>query len=278
MKIIDGKKIAQEIREAVKADIARLGANVPGLAVIIVGNDKASHLYVRNKVKACQDVGIKSFKYDLPADTNEEQLLQLIDQLNLDDKINGILVQLPLPKFINATRIINRIDQSKDVDGLTIVNVGKLATGQDCFVPCTPQGCLLLIKTVIEDLSGLNALIVGRSNLVGKPMLHVLLQENATVTIAHSKTNNLKELCLKADILVAAIGSAELIKGEWIKPGAIVIDVGISYKDGEIKGDVEFEEAVKRASYITPVPGGAGPMTVACLLKNTVKAAFKKFG
>ena len=268
MSIIDGKKIAQAIRQEIKAE----ALNAPGLAVILAGDNPASMLYVRNKVKACTEVGIKSFQYSLPNDINEEQLLKLIDQLNLDDKIHGILVQLPLPDTIDANKIINRIDPAKDVDGLTATNIGKLVTGQDCFVPCTPQGCLLLIKSVISDISGLNALIIGRSNLVGKPMLHVLLQENATVTIAHSKTKNLKDLCLRADILVAAVGSPEIIKGEWIKPGAVVIDVGINYDNDKIKGDVEFDEAFKRASFITPVPGGVGPMTVACLLKNTVKA------
>jgi methylenetetrahydrofolate dehydrogenase (NADP+) / methenyltetrahydrofolate cyclohydrolase len=278
--IIDGKSIAAAIREQIADDVTKLKNDkqiTPGLAVVLVGEHPPSKLYVRNKVVACQKVGIDLFEFYLPAETSEFSLLSLLQELNNNDKVHGILVQLPLPLHINSSNIINMIDPSKDVDGFTASNLGKLITQQDCFVPCTPQGCMLLIKTVVDDLRGLNALVVGRSNIVGKPMLHLLLQENSTVTIAHSYSKNLRELCQNADILVAAVGKAKIIPGEWIKPGAIVIDVGISYNsENKISGDVEFDEAIKKAKAISPVPYGVGPMTITCLLKNTLKSAQQK--
>lgn len=277
--IIDGRSIAVKLRQDIAAKVVQLQNKnhiTPGLAVILVGSHPASALYVRNKIAACREVGINLFEFNLPESTSERMLIGKIELLNKDPKVHGILVQLPLPEQINPINVINTINPSKDVDGFTATNLGKLVTEQDCFVPCTPQGCLLLIKTVISDLQGLNALVVGRSNIVGKPMLHVLLRENCTVTIAHSRTKNLAELCRQADILVAAVGKEKMILGDWIKPGAIVIDVGISYDAlGKITGDVEFDQAIHRAKAISPVPGGVGPMTVACLLKNTLKSAGK---
>ena len=276
-KIIDGKSIAADIRAEIAKEVLQLKQEskvIPGLAVILVGDDPASKLYVRNKIIACKAVGINSFEFYPPDHISEAQLINKIESLNMDNNIHGILVQLPLPKHINSVNIINAINPKKDVDGFTVSNFGKLVTAQDCFIPCTPQGCLILIKTVVSDLRGLNALIVGRSNIVGKPMMHVLLQENCTVTIAHSYSKNLEELCKNADILVAALGKERFIKSEWIKPGSIVIDVGINYaEDKRITGDVEFDKTVNIAGAISPVPGGVGPMTVTCLLKNTVKAA-----
>ena len=275
--IIDGKAIAATLRQEIKVEVAQLQKEhsiIPGLAVILVGNNPASHLYVRNKITACKAAGINLFEFYPDDNISELALLKQIELLNTDLNVHGILVQLPLPDHINPINIINAINPKKDVDGFTATNLGKLVTAQDCFIPCTPQGCLILIKSVVEDIEGMNALIVGRSNIVGKPMLHVLLQQNCTVTIAHSYTDNLKDLCKKADILVAATGQEHLIKGDWIKPGAIIIDVGINYtKDGKITGDVEFESAAKIARAISPVPGGVGPMTVTCLLKNTLKSA-----
>lgn len=280
-KIIDGKSIAKNIRSEIATSINDFKNShhiIPGLAVILVGEDPASQLYVRNKIKACNEVGINLFEYYLPSDISERTLISKIEMLNKDPKVHGILVQLPLPKHIDQINIINVINPNKDVDGFTVSNLGKLITGQNCFVPCTPQGCLILIKQVIQDLKGLNALVVGRSIIVGKPMFHVLEMENATATLAHSYTKNIEELCNNADILVVAAGSPELIKGEWIKPGAIVIDVGINYLDNKIVGDVQFTSAVNIAKAITPVPGGVGPMTVTCLLKNTLKAAYNSCG
>ncbi len=277
-KIIDGKKVASLIRKEIAEDILNFHNSnhvTPGLAVILVGDHPASRLYVRNKISACKEVGVSLFEFYMPAETSERTLISKIELLNKDHKVHGILVQLPLPESIDPINVINAISPSKDVDGFTATNLGKLITEQDCFVPRTPQGCLMLIKSVIKNLSGLNALVVGRSNIVGKPMFHVLLQENCTVTLAHSYTKNLSELCKKADILVVAVGSPGLIKGAWIKPGAVVIDVGISYKaEKKIVGDVEFDQAIKYAKAISPVPGGVGPMTVACLLKNTLKSAY----
>jgi len=275
--IIDGKAIATRLRQAIGTEVLQLKneANItPGLAVVLVGNNPASKLYVRNKITACKTAGINLFEF-YPADNISEQaLINEIQLLNQNPDVHGILVQLPLPNHISPINIINSIDPNKDVDGFTATNLGKLVTAQDCFTPCTPAGCLILIKTVIENLQGLNALIIGRSNIVGKPMLHVLLQENCTVTIAHSYSANLAKLCQEADILVAATGHEHLIKGDWIKPGAVVIDVGINYTlENKITGDVEFESALHRAKAISPVPGGVGPMTVTCLLKNTLKAA-----
>lgn len=276
-KVIDGKLIAAQLREEIAKDVACFKSEkniTPGLAVILVGEHPASKLYVRNKIKACNQAGINLFEFYLSSDISEEFLMTTIEELNQNIEVHGILVQLPLPEHINSTNIINSIDPKKDVDGFTPTNLGKLVTQQECFVPCTPQGCLILIKTVIKDLEGLNSLVIGRSNIVGKPMLHVLLQENCTVTLAHSYTKNLEELCKKADILVVAVGSGYMIPGAWIKQGSVVIDVGISYdSNGVITGDVEFEQAALRAKAISPVPYGVGPMTITCLLKNTLKAA-----
>ncbi len=276
-KLIDGKLIASQLRKEIAEDVARfyLEKNItPGLAVILVGEHPASKLYVRNKIIACRQVGIALFEFYLPSDISEELLIKTIEELNRNNEVHGILVQLPLPEHINATNIINSIDPEKDVDGFTPTNLGKLVTQQECFVPCTPQGCLILIKSVVGDLDGLSALVIGRSNIVGKPMFHVLLQENCTVTLAHSYTRNLEELCKKADILVVAVGNGYIIPGAWIKTNSVVIDVGISYdSNGKITGDVEFEQAAIRAKAISPVPYGVGPMTITCLLKNTLKAA-----
>lgn len=279
-KIIDGKALANAIQDEIAKEIISLREKTritPGLAVIIVGDNKASSLYVKNKIIACKKVGMHSFEYSLPKDISEKTLINKIDSLNKDHKVHGILVQLPLPKHINSFNVINAINQSKDVDGFTAINIGKSTIGEDCFVPCTPQGVLILIKQVLTDLSSTKSLVIGRSNIVGKPMLQILLQENSTVTIAHSYTKNLAKLCKEADIIVAAIGKEKFIQGSWIKTGAIVIDVGINYEQsGKIIGDVDFAEAINYAGYITTVPGGVGPMTVACLLKNTLKAATKQ--
>lgn len=276
-KIIDGKLIASQLRQKIAEEVTalKLEKNItPGLAVILVGDHPASKLYVRNKITACKQVGINLFEFYLSADISENDLLNIIKELNKNIEVHGILVQLPLPNHINTTNIVNSIDPKKDVDGFTPTNLGKLVTQQDCFIPCTPQGCLILIKTIVDNLDGLNALVVGRSNIVGKPMFHVLLQENCTVTLAHSHTKNLEELCKNADILVVAVGKGHMIPGSWIKTGAIVIDVGISYdSNGIISGDVDFEQAILKAKAISPVPGGVGPMTITCLLKNTLKAA-----
>ena len=275
--IIDGKLIASQLRKKIAEDVIQLKLEkniTPGLAVILVGDHPASKLYVRNKISACKQAGINLFEFYLSSDISEIDLIEKIIMLNQNPDVHGILVQLPLPDHINATNIINTIDPKKDVDGFTPTNLGKLVTQQDCLVPCTPQGCLILIKTIVEDLSGMNALVIGRSNIVGKPMALVLLQENCTVTLAHSYTKNLEELCKNADILVVAVGKGKMIPGAWIKPGAIVIDVGISYdSNSKITGDVEFEQAILTAKAISPVPYGVGPMTITCLLKNTVKAS-----
>ncbi len=277
MSIIDGKSIAAKLRQDIALEVLSLKKRdkiTPGLAVILVGDHPASKLYVRNKIVACNAVGIDLFEFYLPSDISESNLIERINLLNQDNKVHGILLQLPLPDHINSINVINVIDPKKDVDGFTATNLGKLITQQDCFVPCTPQGCLLLIKTVIDDLAGLNAVVIGRSNIVGKPMLHVLLQQNCTVTVAHSYTHNLADLCQKADILVSAVGKPRIIPGAWIKPGAIVIDVGISSNsEGRVVGDVCFDEAFGKARAISPVPYGVGPMTITCLLKNTIKAA-----
>lgn len=274
--IIDGKEIASVIRAGIAAETASL-PYTPGLAVILVGDDPASRTYVAGKVKACGQAGIKSFENRLPADTAQEDIADLINRLNKDQQVHGILLQLPLPPHLDEDALIQMIDPAKDVDGLTVANAGRLFAGLDGLAPCTPQGALHLIKSVRKDLSGLHAVVIGRSLLFGKPMAQLLLRENCTVTTAHSKTRDLPGLCRTADILVAATGRAEMVKGDWIRPGAIVIDVGITRleKDGKSKltGDVAFDEAVKTAGAITPVPGGVGPMTIAFLLKNTLKAA-----
>lgn len=284
--IIDGKARAQTLRDEVKADTAALKAAsgvIPGLAVVIVGEDPASQVYVRNKGKQATEVGFNSFTHKLPAETSEDDLLSLVDELNADSAVDGILVQLPLPPQIDEERVINRISPDKDVDGFHTENVGRLALGVDGFVPCTPLGCSMMIKEVLGNLSGLNAVIVGRSNIVGKPMAALLLRESCTVTIAHSRTRNLPELCRTADILVAAVGRPKLVKGDWVKPGATVIDVGINRIDTDdgksrLVGDVDYDAAFAVAGHITPVPGGVGPMTIACLLKNTLTSAQKRSG
>jgi methylenetetrahydrofolate dehydrogenase (NADP+)/methenyltetrahydrofolate cyclohydrolase len=271
--IIDGKSIAADLRTQIAAQAAKL-PNKPGLAVILVGNNPASEVYVKNKIKATKEAGLNSIEHRLPESATAGEIAKLIDDLNADQNVHGILLQLPLPDHLESDPLIQRIAPEKDVDGLTITNVGKLVAGIDGMVPCTPQGSLLLIKSVKQDLTGLNAVVIGRSLLFGKPMAQLLLAENCTVTTAHSKTKNLADVCRNADILVAAVGRTEMVKGDWIKPGAIVIDVGINRQDdGKLKGDVDFAAASKIAGYITPVPGGVGPMTIACLLANTLKAA-----
>jgi len=283
-KIIDGKSYAEGLRGRIAGHVARLKADhgiTPGLAVVIVGHDPASQVYVRNKAKQTVEVGMHSDKFELPADVSEADVLDLVRRLNNDDKIHGILVQLPVPEHIDANRIIATISPDKDVDCFTPASVGKLTIGLPGPVSCTPLGCLMLLRDTLGSMAGMNAVIVGRSNLVGKPMAQLLLRENCTVTMAHSRTKNLAEVVRQADIVVAAVGRAEMIKGDWIKPGATVIDVGINRIDaperGEGKtrlvGDVAYEEAAAVASAITPVPGGVGPMTIACLLANTVTTA-----
>ncbi len=284
--IIDGKAFAAGLRERIAQAVKIIGSDhaiKPGLAVVLVGEDPASQVYVRNKGKQTIAAGMDSFEHKLPADTSEQDLLALVEQLNNDAKVNGILVQLPLPKQIDESKVINSISVDKDVDGFHIENVGKLAIGEDSLLPCTPAGCLMLLKDHIGDLSGKNAVIVGRSNIVGKPVAMLLLRESCTVTIAHSRTRDLPAVCRQADIVVAAVGVAELVKGDWIKPGAVVIDVGINRVQGEngsnkLVGDVDYQAAMKIADGVTPVPGGVGPMTIACLLRNTVIASCKQNG
>ena len=271
--IIDGKKEAAILREEIKNEIAQLKKKtnkVPGLTVILIGEFAPSQIYVRNKEKNSKEVGINSNVIKYPSNVSEEEVLNKIEELNKDKNISGILVQLPLPDQINKEKIINAIDPLKDVDGFNPVNVGNLASGYKAIVPCTPLGCLLLIKKVEKNLSGKHAVIIGRSNLNGKPMTQLLLKENCTVTITHSKTKDLKSECLEADIIVAAVGIPELVKGDWVKKDSIVIDVGINKTDKGIVGDVDFEDVSKNAKALTPVPGGVGPMTIACLLKNTL--------
>jgi methylenetetrahydrofolate dehydrogenase (NADP+)/methenyltetrahydrofolate cyclohydrolase len=279
--IIDGKAIAAQVRAGVAADVAKIKAVhgfVPGLAVVLVGEDPASKVYVKNKAAQTVEVGMESFEFKLPAETPEADVLALVRKLNDDPKVNGILVQLPLPKHINAEKVLNTIDPNKDVDGFHPVNVGRLWVGERTLVPCTPTGSVILAKSVQKDLTGVNAVVIGRSNIVGKPVASLLLRENCTVTIAHSRTRNLHEVVKGADLVVAAVGIPELVRGDWIKPGAIVIDVGINRvpgKDGKSRlvGDCNFAECARVARAITPVPGGVGPMTIACLLQNTVEAA-----
>ena len=276
--IIDGKKTAAELREELKKKVGELKSTynaIPGLTVILVGEDPASKIYVKNKEKFAKEVGMDSEVIRYPADLKEDELLNKIKELNNNGKVSGILVQLPLPKHIDKRKVIETIDNRKDVDGFHPMNVGNLSSGYDSSIPCTPLGCSLLLKKVEKNLSGKHAVIIGRSNLNGKPMTQLLLKENCTVTITHSKTKNLKAECLRADIIVAAVGIPKLVKGDWIKKGAIIIDVGINKTDSGIVGDVDFEEVSKVAKAITPVPGGVGPMTIACLLSNTVEC-FKK--
>jgi methylenetetrahydrofolate dehydrogenase (NADP+) / methenyltetrahydrofolate cyclohydrolase len=283
-RIIDGKKIAEDLRQRLASGATRLSAMgiKPGLAVVLVGEDPASQVYVRNKSRQTVEAGMNSFHHALPASTSETDLLALLDQLNQAPDVDGILVQLPLPRHIDAQKIIAAIDPAKDVDGFHAVNAGRLMTGAPGFVPCTSLGCLFLIQSVRTDLSGLDAVVLGRSNIVGKPMAQLLMRENCTVTVAHSRTRDVAQVCRRADILVAAVGKPEIVKGDWIKPGAIVIDVGINRAISEGKqrlvGDVAFDEASDIAGAITPVPGGVGPMTIACLLRNTVDAACTRRG
>ncbi|MFZ0622101.1 MAG: bifunctional methylenetetrahydrofolate dehydrogenase/methenyltetrahydrofolate cyclohydrolase FolD [Pseudolabrys sp.] len=285
-RIIDGKTISADLRGKVADAVHRLRRDrgiVPGIAVVLVGDNPASEVYVRNKSKAVAEAGMHAFDRKLPATASEAELIDLIGKLNADKEINGILVQLPLPKQIDAQKIIAAIDPAKDVDGFHPLNAGRLASGLPALVPCTPLGCVLLAKTVRETLAGLEAVVIGRSNIVGKPVAQLLLAENATVTIAHSKTADLPAICRRADLLVAAIGRPEMVRGDWIKPGATVIDVGINRVPGEagksrIVGDVAYPEAAKIAGAITPVPGGVGPMTIACLLLNTLRAACAQNG
>ncbi len=286
--IIDGKAFAAKLRGQVAEHVTRLKADhaiTPGLAVVLVGADPASEVYVAAKHKQTVEVGMASFEHKLPADTSEADLFALIDQLNADPTVHGILCQFPVPDHLNERAVVARIDPAKDVDGLSVVNAGLLASGETGLVSCTPLGCLMLLRDQLGNMSGKEAVVIGRSNLFGKPMGQLLLQENCTVTIAHSRTADLAEVCRRADILVAAVGRAEMVKGDWIKPGATVIDVGITRiphpeKPGKSKllGDVDFAQAMEVAGAITPVPGGVGPMTIACLLANTVTACCRANG
>ena len=285
-RIIDGKTIAADLRGKVSDAVHRLRRDrgvVPGIAVVLVGDNPASEVYVRTKSRAVADSGMRAFDYKLPASASDAELLDLVAKLNADEEVSGILVQLPLPKQIDAQKIIAAIDPNKDVDGFHPVNAGRLAIGLPALVPCTPLGCVLLAKTVHDTLAGLEAVVVGRSNIVGKPVAQLLLAENATVTVTHSRTNDLPSVCRRADLLFAAIGRAEMVRGDWIKPGATVIDVGINRvpleagKSGVV-GDIAYAEAMQVAGAITPVPGGVGPMTIACLLLNTLRAACAQKG
>jgi methylenetetrahydrofolate dehydrogenase (NADP+)/methenyltetrahydrofolate cyclohydrolase len=279
-KVIDGKAYAERLRGRIKDAVAALKAEhgfVPGLTVVLVGENPASKVYVANKAKQTVEVGMNSWEHRLPETASEAELLALIDKLNKDPAVDGILVQLPLPAHIDADKVINTISPAKDVDGFHVVNAGRLATGQEALVPCTPVGCVMLAKDQLGSHSGLEAVVVGRSNIVGKPVAQLLLQENCTVTIAHSKTKDLPAVCRRADLLIAAVGRPEMVKGDWVKPGACVIDVGINRveRDGKsrIVGDCDYDDCARVAGSITPVPGGVGPMTIACLLHNTVRAA-----
>jgi methylenetetrahydrofolate dehydrogenase (NADP+)/methenyltetrahydrofolate cyclohydrolase len=276
--LIDGKKIAAELREELRQEVIELKAKhnqIPGLTVILIGDMAPSQIYVRMKEKAANEVGLKSEVIRYPEAVEEKTVLDKIDELNKDESVSGILVQLPLPKHIDKQKVIESILPSKDVDGFHPVNVGNLSSGYESSVPCTPLGCYLLIKKIEKNLNGKKAVIVGRSNLNGKPMTQLLLKENCTVTITHSKTKDLKAECLEADIIVAAVGIPELVRGDWVKKDAIVIDVGINKTEKGIVGDVAFDEVSKVAKALTPVPGGVGPMTIACLLKNTIEC-FKR--
>jgi methylenetetrahydrofolate dehydrogenase (NADP+) / methenyltetrahydrofolate cyclohydrolase len=290
--LIDGNAFSEKLRARIGAAVAGFvaeGHAAPGLAVVLVGEDPASQVYVRNKGKRTAETGMRSIEHKLPASVSEADLLALVQRLNADPGVDGILVQLPLPAHIAADRVIEAIDPAKDVDGFHPINVGRLATGQNALVPCTPLGSLMLIQSVRADIAGLNAVVIGRSTIVGKPMAQLLLAESCTVTIAHSRTRDLADVCRRADILVAAVGRPEMVRGDWVKPGAIVIDVGINrvaslgqeaVESGKTRlvGDVHFAEAAAVAGAITPVPGGVGPMTIACLLHNTLKAWCKRKG
>jgi len=287
--IIDGKAFAAELRARIGREVAERAAAhglTPGLAVVLAGEDPASQVYVRNKGTATREAGMTSFEHRLPAETPEDDLLALLDRLNADEAVHGILVQLPLPGHIDAAKVLARIDPDKDVDGFHVLNVGRLATGQNAMVPCTPLGCLMMLRDRLGTLSGREAVVVGRSNIVGKPMAQLLLRESCTVTIAHSRTRAIEEVCRRAEILIAAAGRPRMITGDWIRPGATVIDVGITRvpapEKGEgrtrLAGDVDFDRAAEVAGAITPVPGGVGPMTIACLLANTLVAACRQAG
>jgi len=283
-RVIDGKAFAARLRDRI-GDYARAfeaqAGRKAGLAVVLVGEDPASEVYVRAKAKATVEAGMTSFEFKLPAETQEEDLLERVRALNADPKVDGILVQLPLPPHMNEDKVIATIDPNKDVDGFHVVNVGRLAVGQHGFVPCTPLGCLMLLKDRLGSLEGLDAVVIGRSNIVGKPMAALLTRENATVTLAHSRTKDLPEVVRRADIVVAAVGRPEMVRGSWIKPGATVLDVGINRVEGEggksrLVGDVAYDEAKDVAGAITPVPGGVGPMTIAVLLRNTIVSAYRR--
>jgi methylenetetrahydrofolate dehydrogenase (NADP+)/methenyltetrahydrofolate cyclohydrolase len=284
--LIDGRAVAERLRKRVAQRAAELVAHgvKPGLAVVLVGEDPASQVYVASKTKQAAEAGIQHFDHRLPATTTTSQLIALVRDLNARDDVHGILVQLPLPKGVNSAAVLAAIDPAKDVDGFHALNVGRLALGEDATVPCTPLGCLILLREAVSDLSGKRALVIGRSNIVGKPMAQLLLRNDCTVTIAHSKTHDLPQLCRESDIIVAAIGQPKAVAGEWIRSGAVVIDVGINRIDAgggktKLVGDVDFDTAITRAGAITPVPGGVGPMTIACLLLNTVNAAIRsRFG
>jgi methylenetetrahydrofolate dehydrogenase (NADP+)/methenyltetrahydrofolate cyclohydrolase len=285
-RLIDGKAAAAELRARVAIEVAKFRVATgrpPGLAVVLVGEDPASAVYVRSKGTATVEAGMASFEHKLPADTSEQELLALVERLNADPKVDGILVQLPLPDHIDASKILTTVDPDKDVDGFHPVNSGRLAIGLDGFVPCTPLGCLKLLRAELGDLRGKEAVVIGRSNIVGKPMALLLLGEHCTVTIAHSRTRDLPEVVKRADIVVAAVGRPEMIKGEWLKPGAAVIDVGINRVPADesktrLVGDDDFASASKVAGAITPVPGGVGPMTIACLIRNTLVSAARRDG
>ncbi|MCX7658127.1 MAG: bifunctional methylenetetrahydrofolate dehydrogenase/methenyltetrahydrofolate cyclohydrolase FolD [Oscillospiraceae bacterium] len=279
--IINGKEVAARVKAEVKSEVLSLkekGIDT-GLAVVIVGNDPASRVYVNSKKKACEEVGINSYEYALPEETTQDELLKLVVELNADERVDGILVQLPLPKHIDENAIINAISPKKDVDAFHPFNVGKIMIGEYNFLPCTPAGVMELIKSAGIELSGKDCVVIGRSNIVGKPMAMLLLHKNATVTICHSKTRNLKEICSKADVIVAAVGRANFVTADMVKDGAVVIDVGINrLPDGKLCGDVDFEGVREKAGYITPVPGGVGPMTIAMLMKNTLTSSKLKVG
>lgn len=285
-RVIDGKEIAAKVRADVAAEVKRLQADhklTPGLAVVLVGEDPASKVYVKNKAAQTVECGMNSWEHKLPAETPEADVLALVDKLNKDPACHGILVQLPLPKHINSEKVLNSISPDKDVDGFHPVNVGRLWVGEDALVPCTPTGSVILAKSVMPDLKGANAVVIGRSNIVGKPVAALLLREHCTVTIAHSRTKNIEAVVRAADLVVAAVGIPEMVKASWIKPGAVVIDVGINRVPGEngktkLVGDVAYAECAKVAGAITPVPGGVGPMTIACLLRNTAQAAAMQAG
>ncbi len=275
MKIIDGKAIAAQLRVRLKEDVTALKQKgiIPGLAVVLVGDDPASAVYVCNKERGCEEIGIRSKVYRLSADTTQQQLIALIRTLNADNSLHGMLIQLPLPAHLDTLAVLREVNPDKDVDGLHVVTAGRLLVGEKGFIPCTPKGIIHLIKSTGIDIAGKSAVVVGRSNMVGKPVSLLLLSHNATVTMCHSRTQDLAQVCAGADILVAAIGRPEMITGAFIKPGAVVIDVGTTKVDGKLKGDVLFEQAAEKAAFLTPVPGGVGPMTITMLLENTIEAA-----